>query len=496
MNLKSYLLLCLSVLKKKTGMMEFGGSIFSGVGTRGLLDGSLRALRNSLLGLMLALVSFPGIPLVGFQKGGLVGLILGGMVGSLLASATVIVSFITSIYQLISGVLSTPASIFATFFGQTWDSTNREYVNYVFEEDARDLETRRSTLKVSSQAFYERLGVSYEASRQEIKKAYRKRARLVHPDKNPDDANAEAEFLQLHEAYQTLSDDKLRAQYDKFGFAPSSNDAFDASVFFAVLLDADSVEPYIGELRVSYYVNKLQEFINQAQLDMDLDFFLEGWNDDSRRRQVEIAKNMLDFLANYENGDMTDEQLSVHCQKQAEKISESTFGKIFLKMIGGTLVLEAQKFLGYSSPLTIPIGVFASSLQYAERIRNKWSSSSKVFRLVKNIVSAGNLTKGWPNDASSVSFDVDMIKSLLPDLLDLAWTFIESDVSWALQGACGRLFADSVGRTRRQRRAKGLRILGKAMLAKEGKSCTDEEISSEVIKRRLERAFALAVKKA
>ena len=67
--------------------------------------------------------------------------------------------------------------------------------------------------------YYEILGVSKNASDDEIKKAYRKLAVKYHPDKNPGDKEAEAKFKEINEAHDVLSDKQKRARYDQFGHA-------------------------------------------------------------------------------------------------------------------------------------------------------------------------------------------------------------------------------------------------------------------------------------
>jgi len=81
--------------------------------------------------------------------------------------------------------------------------------------------------------YYDLLGVSRQASADELKRAYRKRARELHPDANPDDPHAAEQFKGLSKAYAVLSDPDQRARYDRFGEAgvggnggPSMDDLF------------------------------------------------------------------------------------------------------------------------------------------------------------------------------------------------------------------------------------------------------------------------------
>jgi molecular chaperone DnaJ len=71
--------------------------------------------------------------------------------------------------------------------------------------------------------YYEVLGVSKEATKEEIKKAYRKQALKYHPDKNPGDKKSEENFKEAAEAYEVLSNDEKKSRYDRYGHAGMGN---------------------------------------------------------------------------------------------------------------------------------------------------------------------------------------------------------------------------------------------------------------------------------
>ena len=110
---------------------------------------------------------------------------------------------------------------------------------------------------VKDTAYYDLIGVAPDADKNEIRRAYYKKARSCHPDKFPGDAAKEAEFKALSEAYQTLFDDTARAAYDRYGKqeggAPNFADARDV---FAATFGGPEFEPWVGTLAMAREVDE------------------------------------------------------------------------------------------------------------------------------------------------------------------------------------------------------------------------------------------------
>jgi hypothetical protein len=326
--------------------------------------------------------------------------------------------------------------------GKIWDSKTKAWKFYLLDEEWEEILQKEKVLGtqgstsmgtasgtggehadervVKDREYYDLLDVSTNATAADIKKAYYKKARVCHPDKNPNDATAAQKFQELGTAYNTLSNDQLRANYDKNGKAEHGNDDaagadIDPMVFFNVMFGSTLVEPYIGELWIAHTADTMMKDDSGPAAGMTQEEF-ELLDDEAKdkimgekitkmqqqsefkkaKRQVTCAKNLRNRITDYmkivELDQMheqnsaaatTMEEKTLHhaqhealvkqlknafaqsCHAEAEQIAAGAQGDLYLRTIGFTLETSAEEYLGFETSFLGVGGHVARTIQNA-----------------------------------------------------------------------------------------------------------------------------------
>lgn len=513
---------------------EVFNSLFSTKRPKDGVAGLSSALKSIGKGTLAGAVSLVAQPVAGAQQDGARGFFSGLATGVASAIALPVTGVCVGAFQVYRGVVNTPEAARSSKQGMQWDDDKREWVYYFLQQDLDELNQLQSELdsentnnntatgnndkKVKDDVYYKLLNVGTGASSAEIKKAYYKEARKVHPDKCPDDPDADMKFQELGQAYQTLSDPKLRDAYDKHGVEESNNNAnslasaIDPAVFFNVMFGSTLVEPYVGELWIASVADFMMKDMAEQQSkqnsedeDMQSEMFENVMKNSSknkeakykqRRRELNIAFFLKDRLQTYMDGKLDDFQAS--CEVEALKISQGSFGGTFLSAIGFALHVEAEEFLGFQNSLFGMEGHAARAKKRANAASNNFrilstgikaaSAGRKAYKEVetaqKNMGAPQNLngesgdnevneTETGNNSYSTKKTKEEMeaeqamiaakkLEDSLPAILELAWAINVRDISRTLKKACLKLFTDAgVEMEERHKRAQAVKVLGK-----------------------------------
>lgn len=333
--------------------------VFSLRKPRDLKAGLASGLKSMAKGVLAGTVGLVAAPIIGAHQDGFAGLAKGTVAGMAGAVVLPVTGFIVGGTQIVRGVINTPEAVRQSFLGKHWDQDSRCWMDrptlaLTLEEPGRyhsawprrrhgnrpnvaggaASSRRRSSRAASSNGddFYSLLDVPRDASPELIKKQYYILARRLHPDKNPDDPQANDRFQKLGEAYQVLCNPELRKRYDAHGTEGLDVNFMDSGAFFTALFGSDRFDHLVGELVIAAAARHGGD-LTPAQL-----------NRLQRVREDKLCIMLGALLRRWVEEDYQGFKESMAAE--AAELANASFGEVMLHAVGRVYEAQAEIFLG------------------------------------------------------------------------------------------------------------------------------------------------------
>ncbi|KAL3232939.1 Protein CAJ1 [Nakaseomyces bracarensis] len=349
---------------------------------------------------------------------------------------------------------------------------------------------------VKDTTFYDVLGVSPDATPSDIKKAYRKKAMQTHPDKHPDDPDAQAKFQEVGEAYQVLNDPDLRKRYDEFGKddAVPQQGFEDAEEYFTAMFGGDGFKDWIGDFSLFKELNEATEMMGEDSCAGDTATSANGGvngaadgthvvkhdgNSESAKpgkltkeqreklvemekkrraemaKQVEeLAKKLNDKLLKYTlavKGGHLDE-FSKKLDQEIEELKLESFGLELLYLIAriyktkANNYLMAKKTFGFSK-------IFTSTRDNARSVKSAYNLLSTGMEAQKTMEQMSKVDEDTLDQYEKAKFEQDMAGAAL----GVMWAMNKFELERKLKDVCNSVLNDkSVPSKERQEKAKAM----------------------------------------
>eukprot|EP01034_Spumella_vulgaris_P021890 gene21890-27967_t len=353
-------------------------------------------------------------------------------------------------------------------------------------------DSSRPSKKVADMEYYDILGVSSGATSSEIKKAYYLKAKQNHPDRHPNDPDAQAKFQKIGHAYQILSDEKLRSNYDAGGASGVEGAAkVDSSTLFAMIFGSEKFVPLVGELKLATQMQSAEGSAEEGGSKMR--------QFKQKKREVQCATNLVVKLQPYLDCEENAEQYILTQIEEVKELSSSPFGSTLLGTIGlayqEAASSELDTLTGFAVSFTQATRYIGSGLSIAsEGIRAAYTASevnsaaksqAKIAAAAESKESAATGGAAPSADskeagaaeakkASTLSPEEEAamqlkIEKLSGHMFSVMWMVTELDIRGTLGKVCYRVLHDhSVDDATRLKRCKAMLILGKLFLAHAG----------------------------
>jgi DnaJ-domain-containing protein 1 len=450
---------------------------------------------NSIVGGALGGVGIAVLaPAAGFTEGmkrngvlgGVAGATGGLVVGAIGGVGLILGGAVSGVTQIVRGAAAQPTANKAKKEGKWWNENTHEWVLTNLKEtsvpendddllkkivDDLDSSPGQSslTVEVKDTLYYDTLEVDPSADPSAIKRKYYLLARKYHPDKvGQDDKESAEKFKQIAEAYQVLSDPKLRQQYDKDGRDGLSGDktdvnggGVDPSILMAFLFGSDKFNDYFGRLATSTSAM----LGDSAKLSGEDSRILQDRR--CTRLAIKLAKKVEPWLKD------DFEMCQTVWATEAVELSKASFGYELVKVLGMAYEVTALQFLGSTeSGIGMPsIGKWAAG-QKAKRKQKKAGQQTQVegLRATFNAMQLQEEYQRKIKEAKTPEEKARLEKELedatQSSVLSLIWTATVVDITATIHETCQMLFFDqSVDKDLRKKRAYAVKNLGLALQA-------------------------------
>lgn len=386
---------------------------------------------------------------------------------------------------------------------------------------------------VKDTTYYEILQVEVTVTDVELKKAYRKQAIRLHPDKNGNDPAAAAKFQELGEAYAILQNKELRALYDELGVEGMKNtqagsDAadIDPAEFFKMIFGGDSFEGWIGELTMMTDMATTADILGEEEVETNqntevavhdpssavngssytelneelqkkkkkkpkmtaeqrerLMAMLEESKRVKEARVQSLSDSLLSRVAAYQSAAGNPDAVAHFASKlrvELEDLKTESFGIQLLHLIGKTYVSQANAAILASKTFGVS-KIFTSVKTKSNRVRSGFSiiktaidAQASAQIMLKEQAELEQSGKELTEEGRLKQMEAERI--ITGKFLATAWASTKFEVTGVLNKVMAKLLSDkALSKKERVSRAEAILFIGKELLATQRSAEEDEE---------------------
>ncbi|EAK89499.1 DNAJ'DNAJ protein' [Cryptosporidium parvum Iowa II] len=522
------------------------GGLFSTRRPRDAMAGFSSGMKTVGKGVAAGVATLVAAPVVGAATEGVSGFFKGMGAGLVAAVALPVTAVGVAGYQMARGVANTPEAITESNKGRKWDKKNRQWIEYYYSLDDEIQRLKEKEIKYSQKndnyeasdydkkesinldsknvvdtTYYDLLSVSPNADADEIRRQYYRKAKQYHPDKNPDDADAKDKFQKLGEAYQILADPERRKRYDEYGIGATYDmPVIDSNLIFTILFGSDSLEKYVGKLKMVSLVEiaSTNNGQNGAGNSIEMEQAIE--NEQNKRTillAIEMRKIITPILQEFDAEKSVPIETSEilinwreSISQEAKSLCNDSFCDAMVEAIGWSYENYGSQYLGKIDTFLGIGGKYAKFQAKTRNVASTWKMASTAIRTAMAAQSLQSSIKkkssgtaenertyesNLEQDAEESARTQQQFEETLPLILDTMLQITIMDIEDTIRTVAKKLVKDmGVDLNTRKQRALALIELGSIFqsVANDSNQQREEKGDKPDARRKVEEAFIKA----